>query len=764
MNSYLDLIPLSAKRHRRQGKMTLYCIALSVFLVTVIFGMAEMAIRSQQYQEIKKNGNWHVLFSDVDGPTSAIIQARPEVTGSGWYGYVDKAYEIAIGGFTPSITGMDETVYKSMFFSSEITEGSFPQTMDEVVLSEHAKVLLNLRVGDSIRFDGIKEPLTITGFAADSASQMKQDTFSVLLSMDGLRAHVPSECYTEQLVVQLSVLCNMQKVIADITVKNHLTDKQVLQNGNLLAVLGQSDNDFIMQVYGCAMILFFLVLIASVLMITSSLNSNVMQRTEFFGMLRCIGATKKQIMQFVRREALGWCKSAVPLGLISGIVVVWGLCGILKSVSPDYFAELPVFRLSWLSIVSGTAVGLLTVLVAAQAPAKKASEVSPLTAVTGNAFRQHATRMAANTRRLKIDCSLGIHHAISNRKNFVLITMSFALSIILFLAFSPVIDFMNHSIKALEPYTPDVSIISNDNQRTVPKELMMQLEKEPFVKRAYGRMFAYDLPAVISDKNSRINLISYEEHQTKWSNENLSGGKNLNIQSPENEALIVYNPENIVKTGDVITLSIDGQKQKLKIVGVLSKSPFTNTRDTVDVICTESTFQRLYGETQYTVIDLQLVRGTSDEAVNTVRELAGSGYSFSDRRQDNQEDTGVYYSFALFIYGFVIIIALIAVFNIINSMNMSVSARISQYGTMRAIGMDNRQLKKMITAEAAMYSLTGSMIGGIIGLGLHKYLFEHMVTYRWGDTWELPVIILSIIVTLVIIATFIAVRNSARRI
>ena len=36
MKSYLDLIPISAKNHKKQGRMTLFCIILSVFLVTVI--------------------------------------------------------------------------------------------------------------------------------------------------------------------------------------------------------------------------------------------------------------------------------------------------------------------------------------------------------------------------------------------------------------------------------------------------------------------------------------------------------------------------------------------------------------------------------------------------------------------------------------------------------------------------------------------------------------------------------------------------------
>ena len=48
MKRYLDLIPISAKRHRRQSLMTRLCIFLAVFLVTAIFGTADMELRSQR--------------------------------------------------------------------------------------------------------------------------------------------------------------------------------------------------------------------------------------------------------------------------------------------------------------------------------------------------------------------------------------------------------------------------------------------------------------------------------------------------------------------------------------------------------------------------------------------------------------------------------------------------------------------------------------------------------------------------------------------
>ena len=66
--------------------------------------------------------------------------------------------------------------------------------------------------------------------------------------------------------------------------------------------------------------MFLLVLIAGVLMISSSMNSSVTQRTQFFGMMRCIGMSKQQIVRFVRLEALYWCKTAVPIGLVLSLI------------------------------------------------------------------------------------------------------------------------------------------------------------------------------------------------------------------------------------------------------------------------------------------------------------------------------------------------------------------------------------------------------------------------------------------------------------
>ncbi|MDO4299521.1 MAG: ABC transporter permease [Lachnospiraceae bacterium] len=158
------------------------------------------------------------------------------------------------------------------------------------------------------------------------------------------------------------------------------------------------------------------------------------------------------------------------------------------------------------------------------------------------------------------------------------------------------------------------------------------------------------------------------------------------------------------------------------------------------------------------------MKDQSDSVTEEIRSTAGSGYHFSDQRAGNQEVRAVYYSFALFVYGFLAIVALIAAFNIINSIGMGTSARMRQYGAMRAIGTSVRQLKSMVVAETSAYVIRGLLTGLGAGLPLHHFLYQRIITSRWGDAWNLPVSEFCVIAMVMIGAAAAAVAGPIRRI
>ena len=85
-------------------------------------------------------------------------------------------------------------------------------------------------------------------------------------------------------------------------------------------------------------------------MISGSMNSIIAQRTQFFGMLRCIGASHQQISRFVRLEALNWCKTAVPIGVVFGTIISWIICATLIMELVENFLQRQSFRSALLDL------------------------------------------------------------------------------------------------------------------------------------------------------------------------------------------------------------------------------------------------------------------------------------------------------------------------------------------------------------------------------------------------------------------------------
>lgn len=771
MKNYLDLVPISAKVHRKQNRMSIICIVLAVFLVTAIFGMADMFIRGQILQTQQENGNWHIGIRNISDEDATLISSRPEVAILADYGVLNYRGEqdYTLSGKNVVICGSSESHVTEIF--NTLDEGQFPTNENEALITNNAKDILDLEIGEQIVItlpNGDEMSYTISGFLNNAAKLMSEDSYGVFLTTEGFRAIYPNDIssnpsdYTMR-YVQFNNTRNIQHSIAEIKQQFGLSDEQVSENTELLGLLGQSSNSFMLQVYAVAVVLFILVLIAGILMITSSMNSNVAQRTEFFGMVRCIGTTPKQVMRLVRKEALNWCRFAIPLGVVGGIVLVWVLCAILRQLSPEFFGGMPAFSISYPSVIAGIVVGLLTVLLAARSPAKKASKVSPLAAVSGNANDLQPVKKAANTKFFKIETSLGIHHAKASKKNFILMIGSFSVSIILFLAFSVTIDFMNHTLTPLQPWTADISVISPENTCSVKAEYIEELRQNSAVKNAYGRMFAYGVPVIVNGGEKVVDLISYEDTQFDWAKDYLLSGSLEKAQSETNTGLIVFDSQNDIEAGNVITLNLNGSQADLEIVGVVSQCPFNNSPGVGKLICSEDTFRKLTGETDYTIIDIQLSKKATENDVRDIHSLVGSQYTFSDERMGNSNTRGAYYCFGLFIYGFLVLIALITLCNIINSIAMSVAAKMKQYGAFRAIGLSNRQLAKMIVAEASTYAITGIICGSILGITCNKVLFGKLITHHWGDAWSVPLVELGIIIVVVAIAVILAVRNPIKK-
>ena len=766
MRSYLSLIPISARVHRRQSRMTRICIILAVFLVTSIFSMAEMWDKGQAAAARRGHGDWHIAIQNASEDDAERIRNDAGIELFSWYDEINADAAIIQGYYAGeknvAIYGVEETYVGSMMNYPQ--EGVFPRNETEVAVSADAKELLNLEGGDSITLNTPAGDFTYTvsGFYEDDTGfndiidgicvYMNRTAFDRLRDMNGV---VPSaQCY-----IRFQKERGLQKRIADLKQQYNLSDNVVKENTGLLMYLGASSNKHVYDLYPLAAGCFVIILIAGVFMISSCMNSNVAQRTSFFGMLRCIGASKQQIIRYVRLEALNWCKTAIPFGCALGTFATWILCLILKFLVKSEWDDIPLFAVSVIGILSGAVVGVITVFIAAHSPAEKAASVSPAAAVSGSAEDSTHFAHAVSTKFFKVETSLGIHHAAAAKKNLFLMTGSFALMIALFLTFSACLDIVNKLIPSVNSkFTPDITIGSQDGTNNVDGSLSEEIAGMEDVESIIRMMMQVAYPVTVNGNETIIDFSSHNREFFDVFRKSVISGDLDKVFEDGNYAMAVYNQSNRLNVGDRVKIG----EQELEIVCVTSEG-IGSVSGAASVVCTEETFARLTGESKFAYVGVILEKDAPESVVNRIRDLAGD-YYFSDNREDNSEINGSYWVFRLAAYGFLTIVSLIAALNIMNSVSMGVSARIKQYGAMRAVGMDSRQVTKMISAEAVTYAACGAFVGIILGLILHYLIYVKLVITHFGGGWKIPVAPVIIVILLISVSCVAAVYAPVKRI
>lgn len=760
MNSYLNLVSEYEKVHKKKNRLTVICIVISVMLVTAIFSMADMSIQAQIDDFIRQSGNFHMIIHGIGDEKAIPIGGRKDVAASSFVGMAeDTVYE------RKELVVQSSSQEFAREMNLEVTEGSWPATAGEGLLDRLGMEQFGLSIGDSIEIafhDGIPRTYRITGTYGDFSGLRGTDAHGLFLSPEGMRA-LPEELYQEYYYIQFRKGTNIRQAVAEMKKEYGLTDNQVSVNFRLLGLMGQSDDDGIVMLYVTAFILFILVTMAGTCMIASSFNMSIMERTRFFGLLRCLGATKKQVKRYIRLEGLRYCQKGIPLGLLAGCGISWISIFFLNSLRIDELPPMPLFQISVPGVGAGIAIGFLVVMIASGSPAKKAAKVSPQAAITGNISQAvpGQAHKAARADKFRVETAMGISHAYSNKKSMCLIAGSFGISIVLFLCFSVLVTFMNYALNPLKPYAPDISLLGASEREVLEPELLEKLKELPYIKHIYARMFLSDIPAADDGGKGTAMLISYDEPQFAWAGDMLVSG-NMDDVIHGNGVLVDYETarERGWKTGDRIVLSISGQERELYIGAMTEDVPFMAQDGGWSIVCSEATFTALTGITDYTIIDMQVKQDISSQ----VRSMISPEIQLLDKQQGNSEVRSGYYAMAVFVYGFLLVIALVALINIINTVNASVSSRMGNYGVMRAVGMSVKQLRRMVLAEAAVYGLTGSVAGGVLGLLLHRYFFRLLITHNWGAAWEPPITVLAVAVTASLLTTLAAVISPSGKI
>ncbi|MBD5629538.1 ABC transporter permease [Clostridium botulinum] len=167
---------------------------------------------------------------------------------------------------------------------------------------------------------------------------------------------------------------------------------------------------------------------------------------------------------------------------------------------------------------------------------------------------------------------------------------------------------------------------------------------------------------------------------------------------------------------------------ELTIVGILNKDIFniSAAHDSIGLVFSDKCFENNFGKLPIDAV-----------AINYKNEKAGEKYagyfeekaeelqgSYMDLHSVNDQMDSIQKQIAVFMYGFIAIITIIGMVNIINTITIGLLLRKSEFATLTAIGMTKSQLNKMVMLEGLLHGIFTSVFGSIISYILYNLLLK----------------------------------------
>ena len=222
------------------------------------------------------------------------------------------------------------------------------------------------------------------------------------------------------------------------------------RNDTLLSYMGVTPFDGLnLTIWGLAALVIAVVMSGSVSLIYNAFVISVAERTRQFGLLSSVGATKKQLRRSVLFEAFAVSVMGIPPGAVLGIGTVALAIQFMGSLFKSIRLAVPVtLSVSAPALLTGMGISLLTVLISAWIPAKRATRITAVEAIRQN---KDITAVPVNTSKLTVKLFglpgvLAAKYYKRSKKRYKATVISLFFSIVLFISASAFGDYFVEAI------------------------------------------------------------------------------------------------------------------------------------------------------------------------------------------------------------------------------------------------------------------------------------------------------------------------------
>ena len=823
--------------NKTRNIIAVIAIALTTILFTALFTIGSGAVESFQYNTmLQAGGKCHATIKFASPSIYEGVKSHPLVKETGYR--LITADSVDNPEFLKRRVEMyyeDETCMELSFIS--LKEGSIPQAENEIIMDVPSLDLLGVpaRIGEKLTL-----LLTVKGQQVEREFVLSGYWEPVNPSMN-VGFAICSKAYTLKYADELAYThdaANVQdysmtgSVMYDLMFTNSYGMKQKMQT--LVEDLGYSLNDkddnfisanvnwaYLSNSMGADPLTIMtvaaalgLIILTGYLIIYNIFQISVIRDIRFYGLLKTIGTTGKQIKKIIRRQGMRLSLYGIPIGLVVGFLIGKAIVPFIMEVSNYSDGEISI-SLNPLIFVGAALFSLFTVAISTRKPGRMAAAISPVEAVkytdTSAEIRKKNKKSTDGGKLFKMALSnLG-----RNRKRTILVIISLSLSVILMNSVVTLAEsfdlnkylstFVDTDFLAAHALYFNSDYRSSDER--ISESLIQAIKEGPGFEEG-GRILFYPGVSVKMPEPNPIHLNEYGaamNAEGEWINvdENMYPRANLygleelplarmEIVAGEKDPAVlkekldtgnyiiegletddygeVYEKYVKYSIGDKVTIhNSSGLEKEVEVIAQIKIKYYTNSvrYSSVDYVfyTSKEGYEKLGGDMDsvmtYVFQCLDEKEGEMEQFLASYTENQEPMMSYESKTRYLDEFQSLKGTFTLVGGVLSLIIGIIGVLNFVNACITSIISRKKEFATLKAIGMTEKQIQKMVCMEGGYYaagvvffSLTAGSIFSLVVMG--NFVMFWFTTYRF-ILWPM-LIVLPFMVILGILVPYITIR------
>ena len=781
------------REKREKNLIAILAIALTALLFTAVFTVGSTLVRAIEESTMRQIGT-----SAHGGFKTLTLEEYERIKEAG--GCRDISYDIFAGfAMNPELAAIQTEV---RYAEDDLARWSFCYPEEGRMPAQGKECVASSKVLDALGIPmelGVRVPITLRTHDAEGQEKYIVEEFVLsgyYFSNDAAHAQefwvsqewlyenidISSKTYrerSEQGNINQEGLCQVQvwfdsaydieTQVHELAMRAGFAEGEIEESVNWAYTASEVDGFTMMMMAG----ILFIITLAGYLIIYNIFYINVTSDIRYYGLLKTIGTTGRQLRGMVHRQALLLSAAGIPLGLFLGWFVGKGIIPVMYRIMNLGNIMTPVSLNP--SIFAGSAVfALAVVYLSSIRPCRLAAKVSAIEAVRYVESTQYR-RKEKRTARVSA-LRLAMANMGRNRKKAAVVIASLSLSLVLLngtyclvkgFSFDEYVKSylisdmqlthactvnMSYSYHDFEAFTPAIveelsaidgvtkirSVWSKCGELELSGEVLERFERIYREKLTDKPYLSQEVEESLSEKVARADCFSAEEELFSCLEVTQGNLDEEMLKAGGYGVLLTWNDEDWLSLGDQIALGYynyrTGQwdtKKEIRIMAVARLSDGAGTRHYPGVgtriFLGEKDFHELF-ETQGALHACLTVEEEKtaqiSQAIERLISERNPELTLITKESLKKEFSDLNRVFTVVGGLLGAVLGFIGVLNLINAMITGILARKQEFAMMQAVGMTGKQLEGMLIMEGIWYGIFTLAITATVGNGI-----------SWGLVW-----------------------------